>query len=102
MPDIHRGAKQLRIPFRFEKRRVPFPLLAQSVFVAVKNIGLRKFRGRACELVKREGREDIVMIEACDKIARRHLQRVVGVSGDAKVFRDPLHANSRIASFPLA
>src|SRR2546423_12008100 len=47
VPDVHRRAKQLRVPFRFEKRRVPLALLAQSIFVAVKNIRGRGFRGGA-------------------------------------------------------
>ena len=44
------GKQQLRVPFRFEKGRMAFALNRAPVFVAVKNIRLRRSDGGARNL----------------------------------------------------
>ena len=100
VPDIHRGNKQLWVPLRFEERRVAFALFAQSVLVAVENVGVRNFHRRARQFVERERRQDVVVIQARDKITGRHFQRAVAVFRDAKIFVEAFHANSFIARLP--
>ena len=83
MPDIHGGRKELRTPLRLEKRSVPFSFRAQAIFVAVKNIGFRKFQGRARHFEQREKSKDIVVIDTRHQVAGRQMQSAV------RVLRDP-------------
>src|SRR5205085_10164971 len=92
--------KQLRIPLWFEERRVASAFFGESVLVAVENVGVGKVRGRARQFVKRERRQDVVVIQAGNEITGRHFQGAVGVFRDAKVFVEAVQANSFVARRP--
>ena len=77
--DVHKRTEKLRAPFRFEKRRMPFPLPTKSVFVAVENFRLGKRGDGRGQLIQSEGRQEIVMVHARDVVPRGERESTIAV-----------------------
>src|SRR4029077_10197163 len=83
-------------------RQVPLASFAPSIFVAVKNIRVRKVADRTSQLIKGKRRKEIVVVETRDKITGRQLQRAIGIFRNPEILLELLKTNSRFTRDPLS
>ena len=97
MADIVDAGEKIRIKVRLKMRiKKGSSVHVQLVLIRINHLAVRVLIHGFCHLIKRMGRNGVIVIGQNDKVAGSHLKSRVGVPGDSQIFAQNLVADPRI------